>query len=112
MLLLASGCAAIQLTPGAEMVRIVIEEPDKDCKFLGEVTGSQGNMITGSWTSNATLETGARNDLKNKAWKMGGNVVLLLTQRAGQTTGQYGAGGQTNVTLQAMSSSVLTSSSS
>ncbi|WP_253248803.1 DUF4156 domain-containing protein, partial [Klebsiella pneumoniae] len=66
------------------------------------VTGSQGNFFTGGWTSNSNLETGARNDLKNKAWKMGGNVVVLLTQRAGQTGSVYhgtGSSQQTNVTL-------------
>ncbi len=46
------------------------------------------------------METGARNDIKNKAAAIGGNVVVLLTQRAGQTGGYYGGSGQqTNVTL-------------
>lgn len=45
---------------------------------------------------------GARNDLKNKAYKMGGNTVVLLTQRAGQTGSSWhgsGSSKQTNVTL-------------
>ncbi|WP_131701662.1 DUF4156 domain-containing protein, partial [Enterobacter hormaechei] len=70
--------------------------------FLGEVTGSQGNFFTGGWTSNSNLETGARNDLKNQAYSMGGNVVVILTQRAGQTGSAYfgsGSSQQTNVTL-------------
>lgn len=49
-----------------------------------------------------TLETGARNDLKNKAFDMGGNVVTILTQRAGVTgSSSYygGSAAQTNVTL-------------
>jgi len=33
----------------------------------------------------ANLETGARNDLKNKAFDLGGNVVYLLIQRDSQT---------------------------
>lgn len=95
------GCAAEQLQPGAERVRVMQSEP-KGCKYLGEVTGNQGNFFTGGWTSNENLETGARNILKNKAYKMGGNAVVLLTNRAGQTGNysEYGGGTrQTNVTL-------------
>jgi hypothetical protein len=97
--LAVSGCAATQVKPGAERVRITTTEPGKECKFLGEATGNQGNRFSGGWTSNENLETGARNDLKNKAADLGGNVVMLLTQRAAETHGNNGAGGQTNVTL-------------
>lgn len=96
------GCAATPPVPGSERVRITTTEPGKECKFLGDVTGNQGNFLTGGVTSNENLETGARNNLKNKAVAMGGNVVLMLTQRAGQTGsyGQYGGSNtQTNVTL-------------
>lgn len=97
-----SACSAQSLNSGAEQVRITHSEPANDCVFLGEVTGSQGNFFTGAWTSNASLETGARNDLKNKALKMGGNRIVIITQRAGQTgTSYFGSGSnqQTNVTL-------------
>lgn len=97
-----SGCAATPMTPGAEHVRITSTEPGKECTFLGDVTGNQGNLFTGPWTSNENLETGARNDIKNKASAMGGNVVAILTQRAGQTGsyGQYGGSSQqTNVVI-------------
>lgn len=78
------GCAANSLKPGAERVRLMQNEP-KGCKYLGEATGDQGGAFTGAWTSNTNMETGARNELKNKAFDMGGNVVVLLTNRAGQT---------------------------
>lgn len=97
-----AGCAATPMNPGAERVRITNAEPGKECKFLGDVTGSQGNLLTGPWTSNENLETGARNDLKNKAAAIGGNVVTILTHRAGQTGsyGQYGGSSQqTNVVV-------------
>ena len=97
-----SGCAATPMNPGAERVRITSTEPGKECKFLGDLTGNQGNFFTGPWTSNENLETGARNDMKNKAASMGGNVVAILTQRAGQTGGygQYGGSSQqTNVVI-------------
>lgn len=94
--------SANNLNQGAERVRITNTEPTGNCTFLGEVTGSQGNFFTGGWTSNSNLETGARNDLKNQAYSMGGNVVVILTQRAGQTGSAYfgsGSSQQTNVTL-------------
>lgn len=97
-----AGCAAVPTNPGAERIRITNVEPAKECKYLGDVTGNQGNFFTGAYTSNENLETGARNDMKNKALAMGGNVIAILTQRAGQTgggsSGGYGSS-QTNVTL-------------
>jgi hypothetical protein len=95
-----TGCAAVDLESGSKEVRIVTNEP-QGCQYLGEITGSQGNFFTGAFTSNANLETGARNDLKNQAHKMGANTTQLLTNRAGQTgTMGEGSGGmqQTNVT--------------
>jgi len=95
-----TACAAVDLESGAQQVRIVTNEP-QNCEYLGEVTGNQGNFLTGGFTSNANLETGARHDLKHQAHKMGANTVQMLTNRAGQT-GTIGQGSgsmeQTNVT--------------
>jgi len=93
----------LPLQENASLVRLTHQEPSaQDCKFLGDVTGSQGDFFRGGFTSNADLETGARHDIKNKALALGGNTVYLLTQRAGQT-GNYnqeiGGTHQTNVTL-------------
>jgi hypothetical protein len=85
IVLLACACSAIGVQHGAELVRVTNREPGRECKFLGDVTGSQGNRFTGGFTSDANLETGARNDLKNKAFALGGNVVYILTQRESQT---------------------------
>lgn len=93
------GCAATPICPGAERVRLTNNEPGNERTFLGDVTGNQGNFLSGPVTSNQNLETGARNDLKNKAAAMGGNVVYLLTNRAGETGGYGGVSRQTNVTL-------------
>jgi len=91
------------LQPGAERVRIKLSEPTKEdnCRYLGEVTGNQGNAFTGAWTSNKNMETGARNDMKNKAAAMGANTLVLLGSRSGSTQSgsRYGfRGQQTNVT--------------
>lgn len=97
-----AGCAATPLQPGAEMVRVTNTEPGSECEFLGDITGNQGNSFTGPFITNENLETGARHDLKNKAAALGGNLVVLLTQRAGQTGSVSEIGGsveQTNVTL-------------
>jgi len=97
----SSGCSATHIRSGAEKVRVTNIEPT-GCQYLGDITGNQGNWLTGGYTSNENLETGARNDLKNKAAKMGGNVVALLAQRAGQTGSAFhgsGQNSQTNVTF-------------
>jgi hypothetical protein len=96
-----AGCAATPLQPGAEIVRVTNVEPGSECEFLGDITGNQGNSFTGPFISNENLDTGARHDLKNKAAALGGNLVVLLTQRAGQTgtLGEIGSIEQTNVTL-------------
>jgi hypothetical protein len=80
--LILSACSAIPLNTGAEKVRLTNREPDKTCKFLGDVQGGQGGYWTGGYTSNENLETGARNDLKNKAAALGGNTVAILSDRA------------------------------
>lgn len=85
-----AACSAVNLESGAQSVRVVTNEP-QGCEYLGEVTGSQGDFFTGAFTSNANLETGARNDMKNQAMKLGANTVQLLTNRAGQT-GSMGQG--------------------
>lgn len=104
--LLSSGCAAIQLNPGANMVLVTKTPVDKSCKFLGGVVGNQGGSFSGKWTSNKNLAEGSMNDIKNKAHALGANYVQLETDRAGQTTsGNWDngsgsmSGGQTDVTL-------------
>ncbi|RPH29706.1 DUF4156 domain-containing protein [Buttiauxella warmboldiae] len=100
--ILLAGCSAQNLNPQAQSVRVTNNEPGKECKFLGDVTGSQGNALAGVWTTNSNLETGARNDLKNQAANMGGNVVSIITQRAGHSGNTFDGTGmsrQTDVTL-------------
>ncbi|WP_431648279.1 DUF4156 domain-containing protein [Enterobacter hormaechei] len=40
-----TACSANNLNQGAERVRITNTEPTGNCTFLGEVTGSQGNLV-------------------------------------------------------------------
>ncbi|MEY2699912.1 MAG: hypothetical protein RIQ52_667 [Pseudomonadota bacterium] len=97
--LILQGCSAVPLQPAAAHVRLMNQEPT-GCEYLGEVTGEQGGAFSGPWTSNANLETGARNDMKNSAATMGADTVVVLSTRAGNT-GNWGQGSghseQTNV---------------
>ena len=101
LLVLIGGCAAIELSPEANQIEVVSEKP-KNCKYLGQVKGNQGNFFTGGWTSNANLEEGAMNDMRNKAVKLGADTIYILTNRAGQTgsSSQYGgSSSQTSTVL-------------
>lgn len=84
-----AGCASIKLHPGANKVIASPNKAPKGCKFLGQVSGNQGNFFTGGWTSNKNLEQGAQNALRNETVKLGGNYVQLITNRASDT----GSGG-------------------
>jgi hypothetical protein len=86
------GCAAIKVTPQGAAVELAMEKP-QGCKLLGEAVGSQGNSLTGDFTKDSDLLQGARNDLRNKAAAMGGNVVHV---QAMQTSSAYGSMGTTN----------------
>lgn len=99
ILLGLTACASKKLQQEAALVRLTHTEPSVEkCQFLGDITGAQDNIFV----SAENLETGARHDLKNKAHAMGGNVVYLLTQRAGQSGIIYdgtGSQDQTSVVL-------------
>jgi hypothetical protein len=77
------GCAK-SIKPDAEPILIVAHGPDSKCAQIGDVEGHQGNWLTGKFTSDADLETGARNDLKNNALAKGGNVILVTVPPAAQ----------------------------
>jgi len=90
------GCAATKVTREAQIVEIVNEKPDTDkCKFIGEIIGSQGNWFTGDFTSNKNLVIGARNELRNEAYKLGANIVYIQDMK---NTNADGSLGTTNTT--------------
>jgi len=90
------GCSAHQVMPEALSVEIVNEAPNKaKCNFLGEIIGSQGNWFTGDFTSNENLVIGARNELRNKAHHLGGNVIYVQDMK---NTNAWGSLGTTNTT--------------
>lgn len=103
--IILAGCAAIPLDPQATRVIASPNPAPKGCKYVGQVSGNQGNFFTGDYTSNVHLEEGAMNDMKNKASKLGANYIQVITNRAGNTGSVGGNNGmvsghisQTNVT--------------
>ena len=95
--LLIAGCAAVPVTPQGTSVELHAEKPSGNCKSLGEAAGSQGNWITGDYTSNKDLMVGARNDLRNKAADMGGNYVWLQNTSNASAWGSLGTSNTTAV---------------
>jgi hypothetical protein len=95
--ILISSCSSISvLNNEAQNIEIVNEVPNKsNCKYLGEIVGSQGNFFTGDFTSNENLVIGARNELRNKAYKLGGNLIHMQDMK---NTNAYGSLGTTNTT--------------
>ncbi len=71
-----SGCAATPATQQGSAVEIVTQKPI-GCRLVGEAIGSQGNVFSGDFTTDQNLLVGARNDLRNKAAALGGNVVQV-----------------------------------
>jgi hypothetical protein len=93
-----SGCAATSVDSDAKKVEIVSQEPDSSkCKFLGEVSGTQGNWITGDYTSNKNLLLGARNDLRNETHDLGGNIVFIQDMKNASASGSKGTTNTTAV---------------
>lgn len=97
-----SSCSVVpakKMVPGAnENVIVSTKQPDlSKCKFLGQISGNQGNLVSGLFTSNANLEIGAINALKNEAFKMGGNYVEIIVNNAGASGASVLSNFQTNV---------------
>ncbi|NBS15416.1 MAG: DUF4156 domain-containing protein [Gammaproteobacteria bacterium] len=91
------GCVANPLNPGAEKVEVMTTPREvKKCTFIGDVSGSQGNRFSGTFTSNENLLLGARHAIKNEAARLGGNAVLIQQQQYSQ---HELSGGTANATL-------------
>lgn len=69
------SCKSTEVIPGAERVRILEEEP-KGCIYVGEVQSIQEEKEVGTLETQMGLET--RIDLRNKAHKLGGNILVFL----------------------------------
>jgi len=79
-----AGCSAMPLNPEAKSVKLVSIIPNSDkCKYLGEVTSSDGRSLfsissfRGAASTTTTLIETAKNKLRNKTYLMGGNLVYM-----------------------------------
>ena len=72
LMILISGCATA-LTPEGSKVRLVDNQAQYNCKFVGTVTGSNS---LGNTTAHDT--DGALNEARNKASTLGANALRIL----------------------------------
>jgi len=87
--LLSSACAPWnQTTKDSETVQLyfslkhniddkLLTEFDQKCKKLGEVIGSEGRWFNYLFISNKLLTQGALDDIKNQAYKIGADKVVV-----------------------------------
>lgn len=58
-------------------INIVDDDSTQECRYLGEVIGSEGHWYTYLFVSNTNLTQGALNQIHNKANDLGANVVFI-----------------------------------
>jgi hypothetical protein len=87
------ACASKPTYPGAERIFVSQQEPPPDCRFVGEVQGSQGNFWTAEFTSDRNILTGARNEMRNQALVLGANYVMVETESHSDNTADHSLGG-------------------
>jgi len=82
--LLLAGCMARSLSPAGGRVAVVPEAPP-GCERLGDLVGLSHGGMRGDMSSPHDLELGARNDLRNRAARIGADTVQM-TGREGIVT--------------------------
>jgi hypothetical protein len=72
---------AIPLQEGAEIVQLIYQRPSAEtCQFIGQTSASDGGMVSGDFMTDAKIHEGTANQMKNKAFAMGGNLVFIQQQ--------------------------------
>jgi hypothetical protein len=92
-----SSCSIVQKNPDNRPVRliqknelnIVTRDKTPDCRYLGEIIGTEGHWYDYLFISNRKLVQGALNDLYNRANAMGANVVFISDDIAFTTSVTY-----------------------
>lgn len=89
-----AGCAATPLRhPGASSIMVTRNPPPQACRFVGEVSGSQGNFLTANLTRDENLVEGARNELRDAAFELGANYVQIELENPSHNTADDSLGG-------------------
>ncbi|MFH0270406.1 DUF4156 domain-containing protein [Vibrio jasicida] len=60
-------------------IRIDSQFNPQHCKYLGEVTGSEGHWYSYLFYTNDAMMQGAMHDLKNKASAIGADTVFMIS---------------------------------
>ena len=82
-----SSCAHISLEDSAASVKVYYALAEKpNCDYIGDVIGSDGNLMTFLFISNVNLTRGALNNIRNNAMAMGGDTVVILHEQLLYTT--------------------------
>ncbi len=68
----------------AAQINLLNTEPS-NCQLLGEVRGTQGNIVTGLFTTDEELVSGAKNDIRNQALKLGANSLYITRTNPSRT---------------------------
>ncbi|WP_375321052.1 DUF4156 domain-containing protein [Aliivibrio logei] len=79
-LFLLSGCISTTQPLDNDSSSITLhysENMSRQCSELGTVTGSEGHWYTFFFISNKDLMVSAVNDIKNEAYSLGANTVIL-----------------------------------
>lgn len=93
-----ASCMAAGVKKEARTIKITRKEP-QGCDYRGEAVGSQGNSITGKYTTVAAMEQGAMNRLKNQASKLDGDTIYILNQRETKSLTKSGKTIIQNITM-------------
>ncbi|MFA0443007.1 hypothetical protein BCU70_17205 [Vibrio sp. 10N.286.49.C2] len=85
-----SGCVSPthKLSTQSETVILRLDQDltMSDCRWKGEVTGSEGHWYNSLFFTNSAMVRGAMNDIKNNATAIDANTVLLLSPVDFQTS--------------------------
>ncbi|AGH95720.1 DUF4156 domain-containing protein [Pseudobdellovibrio exovorus] len=74
-----AGCTSVDVVPGSERVRVFESEP-KGCLYIGEVSSIQKKRELSTLATEMSLDT--RIDLRNKAYKLGANVLVFMKPKS------------------------------
>jgi len=94
------ACAATPLqAPQAADILVSRNAPAPQCRFVGEVRGSQGNFATANFTRDENLLIGARNQMRDAAYQLGANYVQVELESHSENTTEDSLGGVYNSTV-------------
>ncbi len=81
---LLSACVGQSIKVEAAQIKMLNFEPT-GCQLLGEVYGTQGNIVTGLFTTDEELISGAKNDIRNNALALGADSLLITRTNPNRT---------------------------